>query len=121
MFCAGLLLSIADLLVLLNCGQNTYPLTKQILFASRLKYNNTFPRFHRWPQEQGGILAVAHTLSLQKRAIRQTDASTIRRSPPLFNREVALRGRDFNLTVPIGRVQTCLGESDRTSLCGLTT
>lgn len=64
MFCAGLLLSIADLLNSLDCGRNTYPLTKSLPRAGSNTTAATRGSFKR-RGSRGDIPARLHTLTLQ--------------------------------------------------------
>src|ERR1700685_565205 len=85
MFCAGLLLSIADLLSSLEL-QPIHLLLRH-LPQDQLKVT-TFPRDlpHK---EHGGTTCLLAAPVFRGRAARQVAASTIRRLPALFNRNFA--------------------------------
>src|SRR6266446_9762585 len=85
MFCAGLLLSIADLLKVLRPPNTTLPLPQ----TPQGKFQSTACSSRTSAQGTRGDNLPPHRPISQGRAAQQVAASTIRGPHPLFNLEVA--------------------------------
>src|SRR5215469_1126309 len=88
-FCAGLLLSIADLLCVVYCRLPSRRLTGA---HERARTTANVPRkLFPVALEQSGLPAGPYSNSARSELFQQMVRSTIRRSAPLFNREVIQR------------------------------